>query len=207
MPSLHNCRNCIIANDVQAHTIHKNILSAKWQDECNADERIRQVIESFRQIDGSYSLSRRDVFLCEDSFEKVTKALWWGYPNGMRVHFHEVVQYFGEMANILQPYRNQTIDEHTFDDLYNLLNLQYVGPATISKLLYFFNIYQGNTQCVIVDQFVRESMNYYDEFHPVHENQPSHWYLAHARQINEVNITGATPEQVEFFLFSFRVNH
>lgn len=206
MPSLLNCRNCIIANDVQAHTVSKNRLSIKWQEECNANERIRQIVESFRQTNGSYSLSRRDVFLCEDSFEKVTKALWWGYPNGMRAHFHEVVQYFGEMAKFLQPFRNQILDERSFDDVYNHLKRQYVDLATISKLLYFFNIYQGNTQCVIVDRYVRESMNYYDEFHPVHEHQPSRKYLAYARQINETDIKGASPDQIEYFLFSHRVN-
>lgn len=207
MPFLTDCRNCIIASDVQSHTIIKNRLAVKWQRVCNNRNMIRHAVETFHRADGSYSLSRRDVFLCENAFEKVVKAFWWGYPNGMIFHFEDVAHHFEEMAATLEPHRNQSLDEQSFVDLYNQLNIQYVGPATISKLLYFFNIHQGDTQCVIVDRFVRESMHYYDDFFPVHENQPVQWYLAHARQINEVIIDGATPEQVEFFLFSHRVNH
>ena len=206
MPSLVPCRNCIIANDVQAHTICKNNLSVKWQREYTVDIQIARILDSFHKQNGSYSLNRAEIFACEDSFERTVKALWWGYPNGMRSHFHDVVLRLREMAEILHPHRNQSLDLQEFVFLYNRLNaFPNVGSATISKLHYYFGIFQDHIQCVIIDRFVRESMDYYDEFHPVHDSRPAFWYLEHARQINEVTIDDTTPEQIEFFLFSHRV--
>lgn len=203
MPSIINCRNCIIANDVRSHTVTKKNLSVKWQREIAADNSIAHVVNSFHRRDGSFSLSRGDIFETNDSYEKVVKAIWWGYPNGMMFHFHEVAIHFSDLTQTIAPYSGRHLNMPEFESLYDSLSaIMYVGASTISKLLYFFGIYQDNTQCVIVDRFVRESMAHYDEFHPVHQRQPHLWYLEHARQINEVIIDGATPEQVEYFLFS-----
>ncbi len=203
MPFLIDYRACIIATDEQAHTIRKNGLSVKWQRVCNADAEISAIVESFHRPDGSYSLSRAEIFACNDAFEKVVKTIWWGYPNGLRSHFDDVAQNFRLMAEILQPYRGRELDEPNFIELYNSLNqIQHIGPSTISKLLYFFNVSQGQTRCVIVDSRVRSAMAAFDDFHPVRNNDPALWYLEHARQINEVGIDGATPEQIEYFLFS-----
>lgn len=203
MPSIINCRNCIIANDVRAHSVTKNNLSVKWQRETEADNNIARVVNSFHRQDGSYSLSRAEIFETNDPYEKVVKAIWWGYPNGMMFHFHEVAIHFSDLAQTIAPHSGRHLNMQEFESLYDSLSaIMYVGASTISKLLYFFGIYQDNTQCVIVDRFVRESMAHYDEFHPVHQHQPFLWYLEHARQINEVGIDGASPEQVEYFLFS-----
>ena len=203
MSSLKDYRACIIANNIQAHTIRKKVLSVKWQQVRDRNPEIAPVLESFHRDDGSYSLSRAEIFACDDAFEKVVKTIWWGYPNGMRSHFDEVAQNFRVMAEILQPYRGRELDEPNFIQLYNNLNqIQHIGPSTISKLLYFFKISQGQTQCVIVDSRVRSAMAAFDDFHPVRNNDPALWYLEHARQINEVGIDGATPEQIEYFLFS-----
>lgn len=207
MPSIIPCTNCIISVNVQNHTVRKDNLSVKWQRECAINAFVNQIIESFHRSDGSYSLKRAEVFACVDPLEKVIKALWWGYPNGMRSHFHEVMQCMGDIAGLLGPHTNQHLNIQDFTTLFDrLYAIPYVGHATISKLLYFFGIYQDDTQCVIVDRFVRESMAYYDEFLPVHTAQPVNWYLEHARQINNLNINGATPEQIEYFLFCHRVN-
>lgn len=203
MSSLKDYRACIIANNVQAHTIRKNGLSVKWQQVRDRNPEIAPVLESFHRDDGSYSLSRAEIFACDDAFEKIVKTIWWGYPNGMMFHFNEVAQSFRVMAEILQLCRDRELDEPNFIQLYNNLNqIQHIGPSTISKLLYFFNISQGQTQCVIVDSRVRSAMAAFDDFHPVRNNDPALWYLEHARQINEVGIDGATPEQIEYFLFS-----
>ena len=203
MPFLIDYRACIIANNVQAHTIRKNGLSVKWQQVRDRNPEIAPVLESFHRDDGSYSLSRAEIFACDDAFEKVVKTIWWGYPNGLRSHFDDVAQNFRVMAEILQPCRDRELDEPSFIELYNSLNqIQHIGPSTISKLLYFFNVSQGQTRCVIVDSRVRSAMAKYDDFHPVHNSVPALWYLEHARQINETNIEGATPEQIEYFLFS-----
>ena len=204
MPSLIDYRATIIANNVLAHTIRKQQLSVKWQRVCNANPELSGIVESFHRQDGSYSLSRAEVFACDDTFEKVIKAMWWGYPYGMRANFDEVVQNFRLMTEILRPYQDRVLDEQNFIELYNRLNqIPHIGPATISKLLYFFNIFQGQTRCVIVDSRVRSTMAAFDDYQPVRNRLPALWYLEHARQLNEIGIAGATPEQIEYFLFRY----
>lgn len=203
MSSLKDYRACIIANNVQAHTIRKKVLSVKWQQVRDRNPGIAPVLESFHRDDGSYSLSRAEIFACDDAFEKIVKTIWWGYPNGMMFHFNEVAQSFRVMAEILQPCRNRQLNKTNFIELYNSLNqIQHIGPSTISKLLYFFNISQGQTQCVIVDSRVRSAMAAFDDFRRVNNNDLALEYLEQTRQICAVDIDGATPEQIEYFLFS-----
>lgn len=204
MPSLNDYRACIIANNVQAHTIQKNVLSLKWQRVLDANPEVAAVIEQFHRGDGSYSLSRAEIFACDDAFEKVVKTIWWGYPNGMMFHFNEVAQYFRVIAKLLQPCRDNVLDEQSFIALYDSLNrIQHIGLSTISKLLYFFNVSKGLARCVIVDSRVRMAMTAFDDFQPVHNRVPALLYLELVRQINGTGVVEATPEQIEYFLFNY----
>lgn len=205
MPCLNEYRNCIIASDVRAHTIRKNNLSAKWKavGEKNAD--VASILASFQRPEGGYALTLQEIFDESNTFAKVVKVFWWGYPNGMRGNFPAAVHAFDEISTILDRHRGRNLDKGEFVALYNdLAAIVGVGFTTISKLLYFFEIRRGETKCVIIDSNVREAFSCFDDFALLHMSTPALRYLEYARQINEVNVGGATPEQIEFFLFSHR---
>ena len=157
----------------------------------------------------SVSVSRGQVFQTLDPYDKLIKALWWGYPNGMRVnsYFNNIVAAAGAISTCLNQYKNKNIQKADYFQLYSKIK-KLVGPgigmSTISKLFYFFNISIEGCRSIIVDKRVRAAMKHFDDFNPIHSSDEAVWYLRAVKDINRVAGDWAEPEQIEYFLFEFQ---
>ena len=179
-----------------------------WQQKCNENADIRRVIESISNGE-SVSVSRGQIFQTSEQFNKLIKALWWGYPNGMRIsrYFSNVISTARAVSMILAQYNDSIITEVEYIRLYYQVKStvgQGIGMSTISKLFYFFNISVEGCKSVIVDSKVKTAMQYFDDFNPIHTSDEARWYLTAVREVNRVARDWAEPEQVEYFLFGFQ---
>ena len=208
MPSILVYRDCILLHNVSRHTIRKEHLSAKWQRMCNENVDVRLVIESISNGE-SVSVSRGQIFQTNEPFNKLIKALWWGYPNGMRVsrYFSNIISKAGVISTLLAQYGDRNITEDEYIRLYYQVKStvgQGIGMSTISKFFYFFKISVEGCKSVIVDSKVKKAMNYFDDFNPIHESGEAIGYLSATREINRVAGEWAEPGQIEYFLFGFQ---
>lgn len=204
MPSISTYRECILSRNVSCHIVLKKRLSHKWEQLCECDE-VRRVINSI--TDGkSVSVSRSQIFQTSEPYDKMIKALWWGYPNGMRAnpYFNNIIAAARAVSTCLNQYKDKDIPEADYLHLYREVK-KIVGPgigmSTISKLFYFFNISVEGRRSVIVDEKVRTAMKHFDDFNPIHSSDEAVWYLKAVREINRVAEDWAEPDQIEYFLF------
>ena len=207
MSSVLNYRECIISRDVSRHTVRKEHLSHKWELLCECNE-VNRVIESITE-GKSVSVSRGQIFQTLEAYDKVIKALWWGYPNGMRVnlYFNNIVAAADEVSACLNQYKGKDILEADYLQLYREVKGivgRGMGMSTISKLFYFFNISVEGCMSVIVDNRVKARIQHFDDFNPIHTADEAMWYLTAVREINRVAGDWAEPDQIEYFLFGFQ---
>ena len=190
------------------HTIKKDRLSVKWQRVCDANEQVSEIINELFK-DNVFSVSRGQIFNETIPYKRIIKTLWWGYPNGMRVsrYFDNIINVAEEIADRLNDKIGQSLSEDEFLLLYVAIKELVgsgLGMSTISKLFYFFNISAEENKSVIVDFRVRSTMNYFEDFNPIHTANEARWYLAAVREINRVAGDWAKPDQIEYFLYGFQ---
>ena len=92
------------------------------------------------------------------------------------------------------------------DALGNLSEINGLGPSTISKLLYFFDVKIGNIPCQIYDREVIESLN---KNHQIDElSSRNNWDRKDEDYEEYINLLSklsenceCSPDQIELFLF------
>lgn len=160
-------------------------------------------------------LSRNDVFNTEEIKSKIIKAIYWGYPRGMRgLHFQNIINSLDEVVQTLTLLINlgRPNDENFEKTREAFGNINGVGLSTYSKWLYFLNISINNCPCMILDIRIIQvcSNGVFEELaelnHLTYNNAPDN-YLIYNEAINKLatnmNTQGAN---VELFLFLFGNN-
>ena len=98
-------------------------------DECSGDEKY-------------INISRDDIKKTKDTTKKIVKILMWGYPSGggQYGHVKKILQNLNDLTTWLEENNGNNFDSVQDDALGNLSEINGLGPSTISKLLYFFDV-------------------------------------------------------------------
>lgn len=162
--------------------------------------------------DNNYiKISRDDIKKTSDTKMKIVKILMWGYPGGGQYGHVQANQLnLNDLADWLEK-----IKDNNFDSVNNALpqdvKIKGLGPSTISKLLYFFNVRIGDCPCQIYDGKVINSLN---KNHQIDELSGRHnWRRTYDDYENYINLLSELsencecsldkiePDQIELFLF------
>lgn len=163
----------------------------------------------------SLTISRQDVFETNESREVIIKAIYWGYPAGMRGnHFVNILKNIDTIKTAI--WRLSQKSNPTTTDFFELAatfkNVTGLGLSTYSKLLYFFKISFNGNPCLILDQRLIDvfASKAYSDFQLLsnirYDNAEKRYldFLQLAQQIaGKIETEG---ENVELFLFSFGKN-
>lgn len=149
------------------------------------------------------SLSREQIRRQADRRRKCLEVLLWGYPAGMRGN--ETAY----LANLDAISERAASDAQWPDYFASLDDLKGLGMSTITKLAYFFGrTFEGHPAVILDSRIVavltRATWAEFAGLRCVTYNNASKHYLRYLETTALVTrgIGGATPEQLEFFLFS-----
>lgn len=161
------------------------------------------------------SVSRQDVFETVDVRELILKAIYWGYPRGMRGnHFVNILKHIDLIETTVHQLKQ--IEQPTIEDFIKLTttfkSITGLGLSTYSKWLYFLQISFNNNPCLILDQRLIDviAIKTYPEFENLsnlrYENAEKK-YLDFLHVINDLAKKLETNgENIEQFLFIFGNN-
>jgi len=186
-------------------TISKN-LSYRWSKHFAGFPWVETVISSLKKDDGSYRVSRNDIYNTVDPMDRLVKIVFWGYPNAFQdgnylrnilKNAEIITESLGEVGTILR------INDYL--ELFNNLKSRVsgIGVSTISKILTFWRIKAASSESVIVDSRVMECVRLFDDFKGMPTaTETADGYCEMVKKINSIaKSIEATPEQVEYFLF------
>lgn len=134
----------------------------------------------------------------------VLMTLAWGYPRSMR-RFQPTKDNIQFLQSFLQG--NSILDKSSlYQKFGGLLQIEGIGPSTVTKLLFFAGFTYKNIPCLILDDRVKESMSYYDDFKEVvkaFNNTKVSSYIKYLNRMDELAIEfNISHEQLELFLFN-----
>ena len=163
----------------------------------------------------SITLSRQDVFETEEIREKIIKAMYWGYPAGMRGnHFINLLKQIKSIEEVLQSLKNKS--NPTAQDFNNLTltfnNVSGLGISSYSKLLYFFEISLNGDPCLILDNrlinvFKSEKYINFQQLSRIRTYNAENYYIDYLQLTKQLATTLETQgENIELFLFTFGNN-
>jgi hypothetical protein len=162
------------------------------------------------------NISRKDIFNSNSSIkELVLKAIYWGYPSGMRgSHFVNILQKIQILEQAFSTIRNKDgLTSSDFSDLTNTLKkIAGIGLSTYSKLLYFSEIKFNGNPCLILDQrlidvFASQTYNNFSSLSRIAYANAEKNYLEYLELINQISFQLSTKgENIEQFLFMFGNN-
>ena len=186
-------------------TISKN-LSYRWSKHFAEFPWVEMIFSSLKNDDGSYRVSRNDIYNTVDATERLVKIVFWGYPNAFQDGNYlrnilkdadAITKSLGEVGSIL------TINDYLalFNNLKSMVSG--IGVSTISKILTFWKIKAASSESVIVDSRVMECVRLFDDFYGMRTaTETADGYYEMVKKINSLaKSIEATPEQVEYFLF------
>lgn len=127
-------------------TIIKEICDAKREEGENGEKIIK--------------LSRSEVFGESDTKKKIIKVLMWGYP---RAKINKSRQYIINITNAIETLAELfgNLAGRGINEIWQIMNdVSGLGIATMSKLLYFFEVSFDGKRCLIYDSDVIEFLNH-----------------------------------------------
>lgn len=138
-----------------------------------------------------------------DTERAIVKTLAWGYPNAMR-RFNPDNGNIALIAQLLEHKNDLSIAELYFA-FGALMQIEGIGPSTVTKLLFFNGNTFNNTPCLILDERVINSMKVFDEFEQLRYGlNPAkvRSFINFLNRMQEVSDSfGIEPEQLEIYLF------
>ena len=161
----------------------------------------------------SLRISRQDVFDTTNTREKILKAIYWGYPSGMRGnHFVNLLRKIVQIEKTINELLS--IPNPSSDDLKqaqaDLNDVTGIGISTYSKLLYFADLSFDGNPCLILDErlfnvFRNKTYLQFDHLSGINRaSAEKGGYLDYLEAMKAVSLEiGATGEQLELFLFTF----
>ena len=176
-------------------------------------EEVKKVVKTVFGHNNYIKISRDDIKEAivtkektSDTKEIIVKILMWGYPRGgRRDYVKNILKNMDVLTNWLEK-----IKDNNFDSVKNALGgkpkINGLGPSTISKLLYFFDVKIGNNPCQIYDGKVINSLN---KNHQIDElairNDWGRTYPDYKKYIDLLSKLSenceCSPDQIELFLF------
>ena len=160
------------------------------------------------------SISRQDVFNTDDLESKIIKAIYWGYPGGMRGnHFIGILNHFSSLIEGIEALikLEYPTENHLKEFSQKMRRIDGLGLSTYSKLLYFSEIRINSYQCLILDKRLIDvfNKNLFSDFDfPTlrYYNTQDH-YLSYLMQMNDIKgFLNTKAENIEQFLFIFGNN-
>lgn len=163
-------------------------------DECSGDEKY-------------INISRDDIKETKDTEKKIVKILMWGYPRGGQYgQVKKILKKLNDLTTWLEENKGNNFDSVQDDALRNLSKIKGLGPSTISKLLYFFDVKIGNIPCQIYDDKVIDSLNNNHQIQQLSER--NNWDRNDEDYEEYINLLSklsenceCSPDQIELFLF------
>lgn len=135
--------------------------------------------------------------------QAIIKTLAWGYPNAMR-RFNPTTDNITLIANLLKHKNDLGIPEMYFA-FGALMQIEGIGPSTITKLLFFNGNTFNNIPCLILDERVINSINVFDDFEQLREGLNPTKVLSYINFLNRMqevaDSLNISPEQLEYYLF------
>ena len=120
----------------------------------------------------------------------------WGYPNGMRgKNLSNIYKSIETIKRYVIKYRYD--GEKLFEKLSGIKGL---GLSTITKILYFFQIKCGNQYIPILDSHVINSMDFFEDFDGVHQNNRGWIFIKETAAIFN-GVDGIKYDDLEYYLF------
>lgn len=173
---------------------------------------VKDVVDAvFRECSGDNNyikISRDDIKKTSDTKKKIVKILMWGYPGGGGQYgpVKKILRNLNDLTIWLNENNSNNFDSVQDDALGNLSEINGLGPSTISKLLYFFDVKIGNIPCQIYDGKVIDSLN---KNHQIQElSERNNWgrkdedYVDYIKLLSELSENcECSPDQIELFLF------
>lgn len=126
---------------------------------CNAAK-----IEKDKNGGEIFKLSRSDVFKEKDIRKKIIKALMWGYPEATmpRSGKNNIINITNAIETLSELFGN--LAERGINEIWQIMNgVSGLGIATMSKLLYFFEVSFEGKRCLIYDSNVMRFLNHDDK--------------------------------------------
>ena|GEM_PF-6952352 len=107
------------------------------------------------------SLSRSDVFGESDTKKKIIKVLMWGYPEATMPWSgkNNIINITNAIETLSELFGN--LAERGINEIWQIMNgVSGLGIATMSKLLYFFEVSFEGKRCLIYDSNVKSFLNH-----------------------------------------------
>lgn len=169
-----------------------------------------EVVETVFGNNNYIKISRDDIkeaiVTKKKTKEIIVKILMWGYPRGGRCDYvKNILQNMDVLTNWLDK-----IKGNNFDSVKKALDgkpkIKGLGPSTISKLLYFFDVKIGKIPCQIYDGKVIDSLNKDHQIQDLSER--NNWDRTYDDYEEYINLLfrlskkcKCSPDQIELFLF------
>jgi hypothetical protein len=135
--------------------------------------------------------------------QAIIKTLAWGYPQSMR-RFNPTHENISLISQLLPSKGSLSLPE-LYMAFGSLLQIDGLGPSTVTKLLFFNGSSFENTPCLILDERVIKSIKIFHDFELLREEiNPSKlsFYLSYLKRMQVVSkALDVSPEQLEIFLF------
>ena len=166
--------------------------------ECSGDE---------KYINISRDDIRDDIISRDDIKKTIVKILMWGYPRGGQYgQVKKILKKLNDLTTWLEENKGNNFDSVKDKALDNLSKIKGLGPSTISKLLYFFDVKIGNIPCQIYDEKVIDSLN---KNHQIVElSSRNNWDRTYDDYEEYIDLLfrlskkcKCSPDQIELFLF------
>ena len=205
MEGVYSFEKCIKSLDVMNQTVLVKLYPKKWEKLFPDYPILKEVLDGCRKdADGKCQISRKEVFEEKDNARKAILALLWGFPNGYRnsdAGHRNVVKSVLEIAE-------ENNDRNLTKPMFNaMMAKQGIGLSTLSKILYFFEYKVDGNRALILDSNVRESLKSFSEFEDITCKRAGRFerYASYVNRMTEVagKMSGVTPDQLEYFLFSY----
>lgn len=158
-----------------------------------------------------YTISRQDIFETNVPRQVIIKAIYWGYPRGMRGnHFVNILEKIDLIENTLVGLKqiDNLTSEHFNQLVKTFQGIRGLGLSTYSKLLYFFNLKFNDNPCLILDQrlinvFANRKYSDFEELSSIRYANADRKYLIFLQLLKQLAIKLETKgENIELFLFN-----
>ncbi|MFM2339106.1 MAG: hypothetical protein RL115_2299, partial [Bacteroidota bacterium] len=158
-------------------------------------------------------ISRQDCFNSNNNFyELLFKTILWGYPQGMRGNSFQTI--LTNLQTIKKNFETHTKGKnsilfHDFENLEKSLRKTGIGLSTLTKLLYFIDIYIDNFKAVIFDSRIIEVLqnSKFEELkHLADSKKNTISFYNFSVALTELFNFDCKNEQIEHFLFAFGLN-
>ncbi|MCK9425737.1 MAG: hypothetical protein M0Q21_06845 [Ignavibacteriaceae bacterium] len=151
-------------------------------------------------------ISRKDIFSIESLKKKIYMTIFWGYPNGMRNNYHQLI--FNQIEDIKDKLGQASIIRN-WDQEILTVNFSGLGFSTYSKLLYFTKSTINSNVALILDNRIIEciskgTFSNFDDLRQITYNNASRLYPKYLSTMKDLaqqlKVDG---DQIELFLFLF----